>query len=161
MAAIVLLGPVWLTMVLTIHLKEGTSLGKTVTKVDFWFRWFMIAAIIVSVAYSFSTGRLTNEPWIGYKLLIFAFLIFCGLMIRMNLGGFGVGLHRLAQGAISEAENAAMITSLNKVRGFVYAIWTGVIIEAVMGVVKPGSTGTDEHLGAVQSALHTLMAQFS
>ena len=52
-AAIILLGPFWLGMVLFIHFNEGKPIAHKVSNFDFWFRWFMIAAILVSVAYSY------------------------------------------------------------------------------------------------------------
>jgi hypothetical protein len=139
MAAIVLLGPSWLGMVLFIHFREGTAAGHRVQRFDFWFRWFMIAAICASVAYSIATDRLTANPWIAAKLLIFAFLIFCGLMIRLGMPPFVAAFRNLAAKGASDADNAQLRQSLAKVRPWVFAIWAGVLLEAVIGVLKPGA----------------------
>lgn len=136
---IVLLAPFWLGMVLLIHAKEGTPLAKTVTRLDFWFRWLVVVSVIASVIYAFSTGRLDPAPWVGGKLLIFAAMVFSGLMIRMFIGPYVAGIHALAKGSISDAENVAMSASLAKCRIFVYAIWIGLFLELGLGVIKPGS----------------------
>ncbi|SVD37038.1 uncharacterized protein METZ01_LOCUS389892, partial [marine metagenome] len=72
MAGIILLGPVWLSMVLFLHFRGGTEAAKKLTKIDFWFRWVVVFGIIASVGYSWSTGRLHPAPWVAGKLLVFA-----------------------------------------------------------------------------------------
>ena len=139
MIAIILLGPFWLTMVLTLHFKHGTAFAQRLTQFDFWFRWAVIIGVIVSVGYSFTTGRLAPAPWIGGKLLIFALLVFCGLMIRVALKPFIAGLRNIAVQGASDADNAAMRASLGRVRPWVLAIWAGLIVETYLGVVEPGS----------------------
>ena len=154
MAAIVLLGPFWLSMVLLIHFREGTPLAKTVTRVDFWFRWLVIASVVASVGYSFSTGRLAPAPWIGYKLLLFAAMVFCGLMIRVYIGGYAAGIHALAKGEPTDAQNVAMAESLGRCRPFVYGIWIGLVLEAALGVIEPGSPEGVAQLRAVGDWLY-------
>jgi len=138
-AAIILLGPFWLAMVLIIHFNEGKPIAHKLSSFDFWFRWILIAAILVSAGYSYSTGRLDPAPWIGLKLVIFAGLIFCGVMIRIALRPFIGAFRNLAVQGASDADNAAMIASLGRVRIFVIAIWVGILVEAYLGVVKPFS----------------------
>ncbi|MCY3988074.1 MAG: hypothetical protein OXF94_05710, partial [Gammaproteobacteria bacterium] len=48
-AMIVLLGPVWFTVLLIMHFRHNASFMPLLTKLDLWFRWFLIAAIVVSV----------------------------------------------------------------------------------------------------------------
>jgi len=139
MVGIVLLGPVWLIMVLVIYMQKGTALGETVAKLDFWFRWALILAVIVSVAYAFSTGRLVDAPWVGGKLLLFAAVILFGLMMRIRLRPFTDGLDKLATDGPSEQINSAMTTSLSRATPFMVAVWIGLLWAALLGVVKPGS----------------------
>ena len=139
LAAIVLLGPVWLAMVLFVHFREGTAAGHRIARIDFAFRWFMIAAICASVAWSVATGRLAAQPWIAAKLLVFAFLIFCGLMIRVGMPPFVAAFRNLAARGASDADNLQLQQSLARVRPWVFAIWAGVLLEAVIGVWKPGA----------------------
>jgi hypothetical protein len=137
MIGIVLLGPVWLSMVLFLHFREGTEAAKKIARVDYWFRWLLIVAIIASVAWSWSTGRLADAPWLALKILLFAFLIFCGLMIRVMIKPFGPAFHRLVTGEATAEDDAVMAASLARAKPWVLAIWAGLVIEAVLGAGKP------------------------
>ncbi len=133
------LGPGWLAMVLFLHYNEGTSLGKFVTKVDYFFRWALVIYLCWSVTfYTFFNERLATAPWISAKLGIFAFLVFCGLMIRKYIPDYAIGIGKLRNDEVSDEINTSMLASLNKCRPFVLAIWAGLLAECILGVVKPG-----------------------
>ena len=132
------LGPGWLAMVVYLHYAHGTPLSKIVTKIDFWFRWGLITYLVIATSISFYIGRLADAPWVGAKLLVFAGLVFCGLMIRIYIPGYIAGIIKLRQDEVSDEINDMMIKSLNKSRPFVLAIWAGLLVECVLGVVKPG-----------------------
>jgi hypothetical protein len=153
MAGIILLGPVWLSMVLVIYIRRGTALGASVAKLDFWFRWALILAVVASVVYSFSTGRLDEAPWVGGKLLLFAAVVLFGLIMRMRLRPFTDGLARLAVDGPSEQLNGAMATSLSRATPFMIAIWIGLLWAALLGVVKPGSPEPEVAAITVSQAL--------
>lgn len=139
MAGIIALGPIWVLVVHMIHAKEGTDLGRLLAKGDYWFRFVMIFALIASVAYHWSTGELRPFPWIAAKLLIFAFLIFCGFMIRKELPPFVDGFRMMASQGVSEESNRQMRVGLVACRPYVFAIWAGVAVSAFLGVWKPGA----------------------
>ena len=134
---ILILGPIWLSMVLIQHFRHQAAYIPVLTKIDFYFRWMMVVGIILSCYISISTGRLDETPWITAKLLGFAFLIFCGLMIRVNLKDFGSIYAKIVQNNYTEADNQTMALSLKKVKPWVVTIWGVLIIEAALGIVKP------------------------
>lgn len=138
MAAIILLAPAWLALELILHFKHDTPYGKGMQKFDNPFKWAIVIGCIVSVGWSFSTGRLDEAPWVGYKILIFAAIVFCSLMINKTIGPYIVGIQRIAAGEINDEENAAMARSLKQCKWAVLGIWVGLVIEAVLGVVQPG-----------------------
>ena len=140
MIGIILLGPIWTCALIYIHLNEGTDLVKKMTKIDYYFRWIMVFTLIASVTYAFIfTDRLAENPWVGAKLIVFAALIFCGIMIRKYIGGFITGIHNIVTDNINEADDIAMAASLSKARIFVLTIWFLLFVEVWIGVVKPGS----------------------
>ena len=140
MIGIILLGPIWTCALIYIHFNEGTDLVKKMTKIDYYFRWIMVFTLIASVTYAFLyTDRLAESPWVGAKLIVFAALIFCGIMIRKYIGGFITGIHNIATDNINEADDIAMAASLSKARIFVLTIWFLLFVEVWIGVVKPGS----------------------
>jgi hypothetical protein len=141
MAGLLALGPFWLSMVLYLHFREDTVVAHRLQRFDFWFRWFMILAILASAANSLATQRLAGHPWIAAKLVIFAGLIFCGLMIRMRMPPFIEGFRALTAGRPTADTDARMHASLARMRPWVLAIWAGVLASAVLGVVQPGGSG--------------------
>ncbi|HHQ14838.1 MAG TPA: hypothetical protein ENK16_07390 [Chromatiales bacterium] len=149
MVGIVLLGPAWLAMVLTVHLQEGSELGKAVARVDYWFRVVLVIYLIISVTVSFQFGSLGQAPWVGGKLLIFAGLVFCGIMIRQFIGPYAKGIHTLATTGATDEVNAAMKRSLGQCRPFVLAIWAGLLVEVWLGVVQPGGEQINETMSAI------------
>jgi hypothetical protein len=138
MAAILALGPIWVWVVHTIHTKEGTSFGRTLATWDRRFRVFMIVAIVASVAYHWTTGPLRPYPWLAAKLLIFAFLIFCGFMVRRNIPPFIEGFRTLAASGPTPESDRKMTDGMAACRPYVLLIWAGVAISALIGVLKPG-----------------------
>jgi len=137
MAAIILLGPVWVAMVHLVHARQGTEAGATLAKLDIAFRWIVIASIIVSVVHSHSTGRLAGLEWFSAKLLLFAFLVFCGLMIRRNLPPFVQGFRTLATTGPTPESDRLMRGALAKCQPYVLAIWAGILVSALLGILKP------------------------
>ena len=137
MVAIVLLGPVWLGLVIAVHAKEGSAAGQTLKRIDVWFRWIVIVSIMVSVIHSHWTGRLDGLEWFSAKLVIFAFLIFCGLMIRRNLPPFVEGFRQLAGSGPTPESDRLMIDSMARCRPYVLLIWAGIAVSALLGILKP------------------------
>ena len=141
MIAIVALGPTWVWVVYMVHAREGTVFGKRLAIGDYYFRLFMIFALIGSVVYHWTTGPLRPFPWLAAKLLIFSFLIFCGFMIRRNLPPFIEGFKIMAATAVTAESDRKMHDGLMACRPYVWAIWAGVALSAFLGVWKPGASG--------------------
>jgi hypothetical protein len=137
LAAIILLGPFWLAMVLTLHFAHNAKFIPLLSRFDIYFRWLLIAIIVGSCIHAYSTDRLDNAPWLIIKLLGFAFLIFCGLMIRLNMGGFINTYTKLLSNTHTDDDNIAMISSLNRMRPWVVTIWVILVIQAAVGIAKP------------------------
>jgi len=157
-AMIVVLGPVWFTALLIMHFKHNASFMPTLTKLDLWFRWFLIAAIVASVGWSVSTGRLDNAPWLAPKLIVFALMVLCGVMVRLYIPGFIAGVRALSQGSITEEQDDAMRRSIHRVRPWVFAIWAGLIAEAFLGIYKPGAPPAAEAMGSLMNAIQGIAA---
>lgn len=138
MIAIVLLGPVWVALVLIAHAREGTASGPLLQRVDVVFRWIVVGSILVSVIHSQATGRLDGLGWFTGKLLIFAFLVFCGLMIRRHLGPFSEGFRTLAATGATPVSDRLMSEAMGRCMPWVMLIWAGVVVSALLGVFKPG-----------------------
>ena len=132
------LGPLWVLLIWSVHHRQGTPLGATLARVDLRFRWLMIAAILASVTLAWIDGRLRPYPWLAAKLLIFASLIFAGLMIRLKLPKFSAGFRQLVAGAATPESDQQMRDGLDACRPYVLYIWLGVAVAAFLGILKPG-----------------------
>jgi heme/copper-type cytochrome/quinol oxidase subunit 4 len=138
MAAVLLLGPAWLALVLFLHLREGSAAAPVVRRLDLALRWVVIVAVVASATWSLASGRLADHPWLAAKLYLFAFLVFCGLMIRRGLPPFIAGYTALAAGSETPESDRDMAASLARMRPWVLAIWAGLVASAVLGIAKPG-----------------------
>jgi hypothetical protein len=137
MAAIVLLGPVWLALVVLVHARSGTDAGRRLARVDVVFRWLVIGSLVASVVHSHWIDRLDRLEWLSAKLLIFALLIFSGLMIRRHLPAYAAGFRTLATTGPTAESDALMKQGLTRSRPWVLAIWAGVVASALLGILKP------------------------
>jgi len=70
-------------------------------------------------------------------LIVFAFLVFCGIMVRGKIGPFIATLLKCRAGEMpTAAENAAQAKSLSQVRVWVFMIWAGVFLSAFVGIIN-------------------------
>ena len=138
MAGIVLLGPAWLILVLLVYLKQGTPQGAMLAKIDFWFRAFMIVAVLVSVGYSWVTERLADTPWVAGKLVLFAAILLFGLLMRLRVAPLVAGIGKMAAEGPSDENDTVMARSLARTKPYVLAMWLCLLMAALMGVVQPG-----------------------
>jgi hypothetical protein len=127
-------GLAWLAMVLSLHfLGHGRDL-RILTRVDFWFRAVLVAALLAYGVLAIAGESATATPWAGKKLVVFALLVACGLAVRIRLKPFGPAFASLARGNPSDADNEAIRRSIGGTRPFVVAIWLGLLINSALGV---------------------------
>jgi hypothetical protein len=67
-------------------------------------------------------------------MLIFAGLVGCGVMIRVNLKPFVPAFMKLVADGASEEVNDALAQSLNRCRPWVWAIWAGLLVNTAIGI---------------------------
>ncbi|MCL4721324.1 MAG: hypothetical protein KJ041_05085 [Gammaproteobacteria bacterium] len=139
MAGIVLLGPVWLTLVLAGAARDGTPFGATALRLENALRWVLIVLVPLSVAWAWSTGRLAMAPYVGSKLLLFAAVLLFAQQLRARLAPLRAGLDEFAAGRATPATEQLMRTSLARSRVYNLALWAGLLLAALLGVIRPGT----------------------
>lgn len=127
----------WLWLVWAVHHWQGKPLSDTLRRVDLAVRIAVIVGLLyVGVSGLAGTGPV-NQPWLAAKLVLFAALVFCGLMIRVMIGPFGPVFGRIVQGGSTPELEAKLAATMNRARPFVVAIWIGLVAAAYLGAVKP------------------------
>ena len=139
MVGIWLLGPIWLALTLMTFFRQGSAQGQQLAQLDQLFRWAVIATVLASVAFSVITDRLAATPWVTGKLLIFAAVVFFGLMMKARLAPFVAAIDKLdAEGPTPELDQT-MADSVAGARAFMFAAWIGLAMAAGLGIAQPGS----------------------
>ena len=95
MVAIIALGPVWLAITLLTFFRAGSEAGAKLARYDIMFRWLVIVSVLGSVAYATAIGRLDEVPWVTAKLVLFAVLVFFGIMVRTRLAPVGESISQM------------------------------------------------------------------
>ena len=131
------LGPVWLFCVMYLHFRHGSKVYPLVAKFDMFIRYAVVIGIPISVWLHWDSNDLNEYRWVAAKLIIFAFLVFCGIMVRGKIGPFFSVLMKCRAGEVpTDEENAAQRKSLSQVRVWVFMIWAGVFLEGFIGIVN-------------------------
>jgi hypothetical protein len=127
----------WLWMVWAIHHYQGTPRADKLRSIDLGWRVVLSLGLLWDAWQGFrGTGHLFAD-WISIKFLLFALLIFCGIMIRVRGKPIGPALRRaLAEGSTPELE-ADIARGFSRTRPFVLAIWALLLVAAWVGITKP------------------------
>ena len=133
------LGPVWLTLTLLVHFKATSNPDDPLRKLDGLFRWLVVATVLGSVGFSLATGRLESVPWLTAKLLLFAAVVYFGIMMRRRLSPVQDAVVALEKGEGDSALDTEVQHSLSRARIFMFASWLALAAAAFLGVVQPGS----------------------
>lgn len=124
----------WLAMVLAIHFLSGKPAQQRLITIDFAFRVVVIAVLLAFPLYvlAYEPGMLRD--WAAYKLIVFALMVFCGLMIRIKLRRFTPAFKNLVLGKHDTGDSQAVSRSLSSTRPYVIAIWIGLLLNTAWSV---------------------------
>ncbi|WP_243717759.1 hypothetical protein [Actinomadura sp. KC345] len=144
LAAVWVLSLVWLWLVVTDYRSGAGRFGAFVHRTDFLVRGGLILVLFGSAAYTFVVDEpfgVTSDPkWLAGKVVAYALCIAGGLMIRVKLRPFGPAWGRLlTQGSDPEVERDIRGAVQGSIP-YVLMIWAMVVLAAVLGVIKPGTT---------------------
>ncbi|NND54364.1 MAG: hypothetical protein HKN56_05260 [Gammaproteobacteria bacterium] len=139
MAGIIALGPVWLGLTLLTFARSGSDAGAQLARYDILFRWVVIAAVLVSVGIATAQGRLDEVPWVTGKLLLFALLVFFGIMIRQRLNPMTGVIDQMESAGPSPELDQKLNSAVGGARAFMIASWVALAIAAGLGTFQPGS----------------------
>jgi hypothetical protein len=123
----------WIVLVLRLHVRHGAEL---LTKLDLGLRVLFLVALVVTAGAALLQA-LAIPTFIALKMLLLAFAISMGLLVRRFLAPFGPAYAKLASVGPDEATNTAIRSSLARARPAVMAIWAALVAAAWLGVATP------------------------
>lgn len=127
----------WLGLAHSSAKRRGTPLGKRLANADLGVRVVLIAVLGLAAAASFVGGEPFRNNWVALKVLLYAYILVCGLGIRFSFAPFGPAFRRLmAEGSTPEIE-AAIRRPVLIVKPWVLALWGGLVVMALIGIAQP------------------------
>ena len=133
MAAIWLVCLGWLAMVVALHVMAAGRFKTRLTAIDFRFR-AAVSLGLIGIGLHSLLGPGALLYWVAAKIAIFGGLVGIGLLIRVRLKPFGAAFAKLAGGAETDADNAAIRRQLGATRPLVVTIWLGLLASAALGL---------------------------
>lgn len=83
-AAVLVIGAGWLVLVEITHRRRSTALGQRLAELDRGIRYVVVVLLGV-LSVGALTGFFAVQSWLAWKLLCFAGVMLCGLLIRFAL----------------------------------------------------------------------------
>ena len=133
-ACVWIVGVAWFVVVLVLHRQEGKPFAARLATFDFRFRVLVMILIAAAAGWGLAGAPYLLDDRIGWKMLIFAGLMGCGVMIRWHLKPFAAAFASLVADGGSDAVNGALEGSLARCRPYVMAIWLGLFVSAAIGM---------------------------
>jgi hypothetical protein len=124
----------WMGLVLYLHYGRSKRLQSFLRKFDFGFRLAVIGALSTYAAVSLSGPSGVEADFIAWKLLLFAGIIACDLMVRIKLRPFGAAWSQLLADKATQADEDVMEHSLAAARLWRLLIWLALLFSAAFGV---------------------------
>lgn len=124
----------WFANVNYLYFTQNLAAKARLTKIDLWFRVIVVLGLLVAGISALVSESFIRADWLALKILIFAVLVACGIYIRLQLKPFVSAFGQLmTQGSSPEIEQV-LSRSLARCRPAVYLIWTGLLVNAALGI---------------------------
>ena len=133
-AAVWIVGIAWFVNVVILHRHEGKPFTARLAAIDFRFRVAVMILIAAAAGYGLAGAGYLLDERIGWKMLIFAGLMGCGVMIRWHLKRFVPAFASLVANGPADPVNDVLEGSLARCRPYVTVIWLGLFVNAAIGM---------------------------
>lgn len=124
---------VWVFVILHLHRKHGPAWLRTADV----FARIAFLCVLAGAGAAGLANAIDLPFFLSVKLLLLAFCIAMGLLVRVSLTGFAPAYVALASKGPSPETDNAIADALAKARPFVVAIWAALIVAAFLGVATP------------------------
>lgn len=134
MVVVWLLCLIWCGNVLYLHFSGNESVKATVAKYDFIFRMVVTLAILLYAIAGLLDPELIRADWVAWKMIVFAALVGCGVMVRIYFKPFVPAYVAMMRNGATPETDEALASSLHRARIFVWVIWFGLFLNAAIGL---------------------------
>jgi len=122
----------WSTMVWRIHRGQSSLIRPDL----------VLRSTVAVVSWVVGVGSLVSDSflptdWLGVKMLCFALIVTCGIVIRFRLRPFGRAFAAITSTGSTPELEAVVSTSIRRAQPFVVLIWASLLVAAAMGVAGP------------------------
>ena len=126
----------WVVLVWTIH-RTGGELAGSLAKGDLMFRTLVCLALWISGLASLASH---DGPFIGNwliaKVLLFALIMTCGIVIRFLLTPFSAAFGQIAASGSSPDQEAILVRAIRRAQPLVGIIWLSILCSIALGALQ-------------------------
>ena len=127
----------WLYVVWQINFKAGTPEGDRLAQWDIWWRYVVMASLILFGLYSIINGGPIYDNWLSFKLILFGVIILNGVWIRKIASRWQPIFDMVRAGGEERVEGEVLMKVNRKSAGRAnMIIWTLVMLMAFVGETK-------------------------
>lgn len=125
---------IWFGNVNYLYFTDNQAAKARLSQIDLWFRVIVVIGLMaVGIAALLGKGFI-GADWLAVKIMIFAWLVACGIFIRIQLKPFVAAFGRLMTSGSTPEVETTLSGALKRVRPAVYLIWVGLIVNAALGL---------------------------
>ncbi|MEM1091917.1 MAG: hypothetical protein AAF552_06690 [Pseudomonadota bacterium] len=126
----------WLAFIELVHRQRKRPAGHLLAQIDRWFRYLLLG-VLLAVASSLLGDAWPLPAWLRWKLAAFAGVIACGVGIRLALLGHFKAWARMANGEVTQADNAVVQRIYLQATSVLAVLWVFLGFMAALSVFKP------------------------
>lgn len=121
-AAVLVIGAGWLVLVEITHRRRSTALGQRLAELDRGIRYVVVVLLGV-LSVGALTGFFAVQSWLAWKLLCFAGVMLCGLLIRFALIKLFQLFEELASSGYSPELEARLNSAYYGASSYLIVMW--------------------------------------
>jgi predicted outer membrane lipoprotein len=126
----------WLVLVEITHRQRKAPSGRALAQADNALRYFSVAALLLAAAFALTGGK-ELPSWLGWKFILFAGVILCGLGIRRALIRYYIPWGKLQQTGSTPALEAELRRCYWRATAVLLCLWGFIACIVVLSVLKP------------------------
>lgn len=134
LAAVWLITILWVVNVLVLYFQRGKPFTQKLAQIDLYFRIAVILSLLSYGLLGLAGISGIHADWVAWKIVIFASMVACGVMIRINLKHFIPAFQTMMVDGATPEGDGIMQQSLAACHKWVWAIWAGLFLNAALGV---------------------------